>query len=166
MDNIELVLIGKSPGSDDPFVKHVDGLAAKLRSKHPKADIRFLGHLSDGELDAHYASADIFVAPSRFESFGLILIEAMRHGVPVVACNIGGMREIITDGQDGCLFDVDNIQQLTGHLKLLTENAPHRARLGEAGKNTYSTKFTAEVMGKALQNYFHRAIAQHSHEPA
>ncbi|AGX88344.1 glycosyltransferase [Candidatus Symbiobacter mobilis] len=154
LDHIEVVIVGKFPDTEDAYTRQVTGLVEKLRTKWPKTQVTMLGYLSDTELDAHYATADIFVAPSRFESFGLILIEAMRHGVPVVACNIGGMREIITHGVDGYLFDVGNTQQLADQMKSLIENSDLRAQLGSASYKTYQTKFTSKVMGGALEKYF------------
>ena len=70
---------------------------------HPELGDRvsFLGRVDDETLRQEYMACDIFVAPSRFESFGLILLEAMMFSKPVVATDIGGMREIINDGVSG-----------------------------------------------------------------
>ena len=98
------------------------------------------------------------MAPSRFESFGLILVEAMRHGVPVIACDIGGMREIVTDGQDGYLFAVDDTQRLAERIGALLQDPALRDGLGAAGRETYQAKFTAQAMGASLEAFYRRAI--------
>jgi glycosyltransferase involved in cell wall biosynthesis len=65
----------------------------------------FVGYLGGEELASAYASADVFVFPSRTETLGLVLLEAMAAGCPVVAANAGGIPDIVTDGENGFLFD-------------------------------------------------------------
>jgi glycogen synthase len=156
--NVEIVFAGKSPGLEDSYVKRVMGLAEKLGEICTQTSIQFLGYVSDADLEVHYATSDIFVAPSRFESFGLILIEAMRHGTPVVACDIGGMREVINDGVDGRLFAVDDTVHLSRILGELIINPSLRADLGTAGKAKYEEKFTASVMAGNLEEFFRNVI--------
>lgn len=163
-EHIKVLFVGKSPGDEDPYVKQLAELTVKIGTKHPHVDVEFLGYVDDNTLNAHYKNADIFVAPSRFESFGLILIEAMQYGVPVIACDIGGMREIINSGVDGYLFKVDNIQELSKKLELLIGNPGLRAQLGMEGKKKYQEKFTSNVMGISLQSYFLEIVGRHCYE--
>jgi glycogen synthase len=148
---IEVVFVGSAGTESDPyrlrFVQH----AARLKKRFPRLTLVFTGYVSDADLQKHYAAADVFVAPSRFESFGLVLIEAMRHGTPVIACNVGGMREIIEDGVDGYLFKVGDTAQLAGRLRLLIENPAVRLRVGEAARQTYESRFTARRMGESIE---------------
>ncbi len=65
----------------------------------------FVGYLKGLELASAYASADAFIFPSRTETLGLVLLEAMAAGCPVVAANSGGIPDIVTDGVNGYLFD-------------------------------------------------------------
>lgn len=69
-----------------------------------------VGYLQGQELGAAYASADAFVFPSRTETLGLVLLEAMAAGCPVVAARSGGIPDIVTDGVNGFLFDPDDDQ--------------------------------------------------------
>ena len=156
--NVEIVFAGKSPGLEDRYARHVMELAEALGKACSQTMIRFVGYVSDTDLNAQYATADIFVAPSRFESFGLILIEAMRYGAPVVACDIGGMREVITHNVNGCLFTVDDVGQLAKILKELIESPSRRIALGSAGKASYENRFTADTMAGSLENFFKNAI--------
>ncbi len=114
--------------------------------------LKFLGYVSDKELQEHYSDADVFVAPSRFESFGLVLIEAMRHGTPVIACDIGGMREIINDSVDGYLVKVGDTAQLADRLRLLVENQALRLKVGESSRQTYESRFTARKMSESVES--------------
>ncbi len=74
--------------------------------------VRFLGPISDDELPATLSSADLFVMPSRKEGFGIVFIEAMACGTPVVACGLEGSRDALLDGRVGILIDPDVPDQL------------------------------------------------------
>ena len=65
------------------------------------------GFLRGEELAAAYACADVFVMPSRTETLGLVVLEAMSSGVPVVGARAGGIPEMIEDGVSGFLFDTE-----------------------------------------------------------
>ena len=74
--------------------------------------IQFLGPLSDDQLPAALSEADLFVMPSRKEGFGLVFIEAMACGTPVVACGLEGSRDALLDGRIGMLIDPNAPGQL------------------------------------------------------
>ncbi|HVE49389.1 MAG TPA: glycosyltransferase family 1 protein [Casimicrobiaceae bacterium] len=78
-------------------------LRAKLQREHP--EIRFLGMLEGRDLVAAYQQADVFVFPSRTDTFGLVLLEAMACGTPVAAYPVRGPRDVVTDRQAGVLDD-------------------------------------------------------------
>ncbi len=82
----------------------------------------FVGYLSGEELASAYASGDAFLFPSSTETLGLVLLEAMAAGCPVVGANKGGIPDIISDGENGCLYDPDGIQD--GSISLI--NATRR----------------------------------------
>ena len=71
----------------------------------------FIGYLSGEELASAYASGDIFLFPSSTETLGLVLLEAMAAGCPVIGANKGGIPDIINDGVNGCLYDPDGVDQ-------------------------------------------------------
>jgi glycosyltransferase involved in cell wall biosynthesis len=75
---------------------------------------------------------DIFVLPSKSESFGYVLLEAGQAHLPVVATNVGGIPDIITDGENGLLVEPDNTPALTQALKTLMTNTPLRNKLADA----------------------------------
>ena len=81
----------------------------------------FVGYLSGEELASAYASGDAFLFPSSTETLGLVLLEAMAAGCPVVGANKGGIPDIITDGMNGCLYDPDGDNNGTESLILATE---------------------------------------------
>ena len=77
----------------------------------------FIGYLSGEELASAYASGDIFLFPSSTETLGLVLLEAMAAGCPVIGANKGGIPDIINDGVNGCLYDPDGEDE--GKLSLI-----------------------------------------------
>jgi glycosyltransferase involved in cell wall biosynthesis len=116
----------------------------------------FKGKVSEDELYRNYADCDVFCAPSRFESFGLILIEAMMFAKPVIACSVGGMSEIVEHGGNGFLAPVDDVDALTKYLAELIASAEMRQRFGRRSRALFESNFTVERMvDKTLQTYAH-----------
>ena len=117
----------------------------------------FVGYLAGEELAAAYASADAFLFPSSTETLGLVLLEAMAAGCPVVGANRGGIPDIVTDGVNGCLYDPDQPQSLEAAVRRLLGNANQRRDLREAAR------LEAERWGWAaataqLRGYYHQVL--------
>lgn len=89
----------------------------------------FVGYLRGQELAAAYASADAFVFPSRTETLGLVLLEAMAAGTPVVAARSGGIPDIVTDGVNGYLFDPNDETGALAATQRLLANPAEREML-------------------------------------
>ncbi len=92
------------------------------------------GFVSFPELAAEYRSADIFCLPSRQEGFGIVFLEAMAAGLPVVAARAGAAPEVIVDGQTGLLVPPGDVHALAAVLDELASNPARRRALGEAGE--------------------------------
>ena len=95
--------------------------------------ILLAGRLPTNEVDAWLQKADVFVAPSLYESFGLVFLEAMRWGTPVVGTTAGAIPEIIEDGRSGLLVPPSNPQALAHAMVRLLRDRAFSQRLGEAG---------------------------------
>lgn len=130
------------------------------------ANVRFHGEVTDVQLAKFYESCSIFVAPSAYESFGLIYVEAMARGKPVVACNIGGVGEVVADGVTGLLAPPNDPSELAARLIRLLKDEELRIRLGEAGRARYFEQFTASRMAQATLEIYQRAIRQWHSEDA
>lgn len=116
--------------------------------------VKFLGEVSDEEKEAELASCDIFVAPSLYESFGIVFIEAMRHKKPVVACNTGAAPEIIIHGETGLLCEPNKSDDLEKSIDMLITDERKRSEIGQKGFERYTEMFTREQMcRRALQIY-------------
>lgn len=95
--------------------------------------VTFLGKRSQESLPYYYASADVVVMPSRYESFGMVALEAMACGTPVVASDAGGLSFVVRDGETGFLVPEGDAQAMAQCLSRLLHDAELRARLGKRG---------------------------------
>jgi hypothetical protein len=102
--------------------------------------------VSEDELYQHYADADVVCLPSRFESFGLVLVEAMMFGKPVVASAIGGMQEIVREGENGFLARPEDVASLAEALRRLLADAELRRTFGARSRELFEQHFSAEIM--------------------
>jgi glycosyltransferase involved in cell wall biosynthesis len=114
--------------------------------------VQFLGWLSPSELDAAYERAAVVAVPSLWpEPFGMVGIEAMARGRPVVASRTGGIPDWLVDGQTGMLTRAGDVCQLTDALCALLEDPGLRARMGAEGARRCRRSFTAEAHLAALE---------------
>lgn len=116
--------------------------------------VEMTGMLPRAALVEEYARADIFVAPSRYESFGLIFLEAMMHGAACVGTRVGGIPEVIEDGATGLLVPPDDPAALAAALCRLVQDSPLRQRLGAAGLAAYRSRFSAARMAELVEDSF------------
>lgn len=128
-----------------------------LEAHFAGTNTHFVGYLQGLELGSAYASADAFIFPSRTETLGLVLLEAMAAGCPVVAARSGGIPDIVTDGVNGHLFEPDDPQGAISATKRLLE-----AR-GEREQIRLNARREAECWGWAaatrqLQNYYREIV--------
>jgi glycosyltransferase involved in cell wall biosynthesis len=121
------------------------------------ARVRFHGEVREEELRGFYQACDIFVAPSRYESFGLILVEAMMFGKPVVACRTGGMVEIAEEGHTALLATPGDPASLEECLARLIGDPSLRRAFGQAGRRRYEAHFVPGTMAEGVVVLLRRA---------
>jgi glycosyltransferase involved in cell wall biosynthesis len=112
-------------------------------------NIRFLGYLSGSQLQTLYPRAIAAIVPTlAYENFALVVLEAFRHGTPVIVRNIGGMPEMVAQSQGGIVYNTD--EELLAALDQLLEDRSLRDELGRRGYQAFQQHWTAEVH---LQRY-------------
>jgi phosphatidyl-myo-inositol alpha-mannosyltransferase len=117
-------------------------------------DVSFLGHVDAAVLPRCYASSDIFCSPAlRGESFGIVLLEAMASGVPVVASDIPGFNHVVTAGREGVLVPAADTEALAGALEHLLDNPGLRRQLAAAGLHTAQRYDWSHVVDSVLDVY-------------
>lgn len=119
-------------------------------------DVHFLGRI---DLVAPLlADADLFLLPSRNESFGLSALEALASGVPVIATRTGGLPEVVNDGKNGFLCGVGDIEGMSAvALRLLRDEAEWK-RLSEAGVRDARERFAVEPIVSQYESLYEDAI--------
>lgn len=121
-----------------------------LRDRVPDA----LGFVPHARLAALYSRAAVAVFPSRREGFGVACLEAMAHGVPVVASAVGGLLDLVVDGQTGVLVPPGDVQALRSALEQLLADPELRRQLGEAARERARSEFSWErTVGRTRSAY-------------
>jgi glycosyltransferase involved in cell wall biosynthesis len=99
-----------------------------------RSSIRVRGPVDDAELEGAYEAADLFVLPSRYEGYGIVYAEALGHGLPVVACDVGPIPELV--GKEAALLvPPDDIEALSAALDLLLKDPALRRRMSVAARH-------------------------------
>ncbi|MDR9403931.1 MAG: glycosyltransferase family 1 protein [Halothece sp. Uz-M2-17] len=139
-----------------------DGPYRETLEKHfADTPTHFVGYLEGETLGAAYASADAFIFPSRTETLGLVLLEAMAAGCPVVAARSGGIPDIVTDGVNGYLFDPHDPEGAVTATKRLLETQSERETLRQRARQE------AECWGwsaatQQLRDYYQQILSKQS----
>jgi glycosyltransferase involved in cell wall biosynthesis len=135
-------------------------LEALARAKDLQEQVTFLGHRDD--VAALLAAADLFVLPSRSEAFPNSVVEAMAAGLPVVACAVGGLLELIDDGRTGLLVPPDDPVALAGALRRLLADRPAADRIGAAARAEVAERYSFDGMVASFEALYLSALAAHS----
>jgi glycosyltransferase involved in cell wall biosynthesis len=135
-------------GQYDPLEKaRLDRL---IRQQGLEAEVVFAGFVPDEELAAHFGLADVYAMPSRKEGFGIVFIEAMFYGLPVIAGNIDGSADALADGELGFLVDPDQPEEILSALECALNRRKEQSAIAEAavqrfGFETYKQKLAAAL---------------------
>jgi alpha-maltose-1-phosphate synthase len=141
----QVVIAASSP--DTPEIAHeVEALAQRVTTE--RGNLVWIDHFISREDLIHiHSHATVFVCPSVYEPFGLVILEAMACETPVVASRVGGIPEIVVDGETGYLVDLDPadlesfVSALAGRIDTLLSDTDLAARLGKAGRERVLTHF-------------------------
>jgi len=131
-----------------------------FRARHPRAAaaVEFRGHVPDAQLERLYAECDLFVAPSLYESFGLILLEAMNWAKPVIGCRAGGPLDIVVDGETGRLVPGEDGVALAAAIVELAASRELRAAMGRAGRARLLERFTHVTMAEGFARLYRQTL--------
>lgn len=126
--------------------------------------VSFRGRISAAELAQAYATAQAFVLPAVLdqrgdtEGLGVVLLEAMSYGVPVVASRIGGITDIVEDGNTGLLVAPGDARQLAAAVQRLAEDVTLARRLGEAGRRLVQERFSWEALAARWEEVYRQVV--------
>ena len=120
--------------------------------------VHFMGAVSQDDLPFYYGAAQVVVVPSRYESFGLVALEAMACGVPVIASDVGGLSSLVRDGRTGFLVPDGDPAALAGKLLPILRDPELRSALGCRGVAT-AEAYAWPVIAKRIDTLYDRALA-------
>jgi glycosyltransferase involved in cell wall biosynthesis len=123
-----------------------------LRDRVPQA----LGFVPPAELPRLYARAAVVACPSRREGFGVACLEAMAHGRPVVASAVGGLLDLVVDGETGILVPPGDVAALRDALERLLGDRELRRRMGEAGRRRAAEHFSWDAVTRRIVELYAR----------
>ena len=146
--NVTLRLVGDGPERER--------IHALVRTLNLGEHVHFLGERID--LPAVYRESDVFLLPSQTESFGLAALEALACGVPVVASRVGGIPEVVIDGEVGLLAELGDTVQMGAHVARLLTDDGMRARIARAARQRVETHFQLEPMVNRYEALYRRLV--------
>ena len=146
----ELVLVGDGPLRSD--------IERKAEKYNIRDSIRFEGYISHEKLPSFYRGADIFALSSRHESFGMVLLEAMACGTPVVAPQIDYIPEIVSDRQTGLLYESGDSNDMYVKMRKLLENSKRRRKMGQNAREAVVSTFTWKQQAEKLISCYEQII--------
>ncbi len=146
----------------DRFALYIAGaqILDKNQAGHePLPNVHYLGWIEAARVDNYYCKFDALIVPSRWEGFGLVVLEAMRNHVAVIASDRGALTEIVQDGVTGRIFHLDEPQSLADAL--LHTKRVELAKFGENGYSRYREHFTVERMHRETLAFYAAARQRH-----
>ncbi len=129
MQKLRIAIVGGDP--NDPNDTELMRLQKEVAERNLDAHVQFLGAKGHPLLPYYYSAAEAVIVPSDYESFGMVALEAMASGTPVVASEVGGLAFLVRDGETGYLIPARDSQALSERLLELLETPQHRQRLGK-----------------------------------
>ncbi|MEM7331960.1 MAG: glycosyltransferase [Chloroflexota bacterium] len=159
--NAEFIIAGADNSTRDGFLEqHGMDYATYFQKTYPTLakHVSFLGQVSEEKLHQLYQSCDLFVAPSLYESFGLIYIEAMNYAKPVIGCRAGGIPEVIDEGITGKIVDPNAPAQLAEAMIAFLTNPQQLYEMGTAGRQQLMERFTYVQMAKQYAAVYQQVI--------
>ncbi|TKJ31663.1 MAG: glycosyl transferase family 1 [Chloroflexi bacterium B3_Chlor] len=155
-DEVCLCIIGGDPDADADSLDREMSRLQRVREKLGIADVvTFHGKRDQDTLPYHYSAADVCVVPSHYESFGMVALEAMACGTPVIASKVGGLTFTVRDGQTGFLVPSDDQRALADKLSLLLTDGNLRRTMGQQAvqlSKRYSWSIVAEQVVAAYRD--------------
>ncbi len=161
--DVELLIVGGGGDSDvlhaDVEVRRLMDLAAELGVAD---QVTLQGQVSRGEMPGIFRSADAVVCAPWYEPFGIVPLEAMACGVPVVAAAVGGLRDTVVDHTTGLHVPPRDPEAIASALVMLLENPSLRAELGSAGQERARTRYSWDRVAAETEKAYQLAVAQAS----
>ena len=145
-----LIMVG-----DGPELSAARHLAKTLEVEDA---VSFVG--KQAKIADYLAVADVFLLPSEQESFGLAALEAMACEVPVVASRVGGIPEVVTDGIDGYLSEIGNIEKMSDDATLMLNNEELRLEMGSKARQSAISRYSTDLVIPRYIAFYEKVLSK------
>ena len=152
--NTKLVMVGD--GSERTNVEH----RARCLGVFDKCD--FVG--KQPNIVDYLSAADVLLLPSEQESFGLAALEAMACEVPVIASRVGGLPEVVTNGETGFLSEVGDVEKMSEDAARLLSDETLRRQMGKRARESAVTRYRTDIVIPKYIEFYERVLAKTNHE--
>ena len=145
-------------GGEGPHLPTIKRLAKSLAVEDR---VIFSGRVARSDLPAYYAACDVFALPSvsRLEAFGIVALEAMSSGKPVVVTDMPGVRDVVRNGIEGLLCEPLNAEDLASKIKKLLDDPKGRSEMGQAGRKKVVQTFSIETVVNRLEQVYREVMS-------
>jgi D-inositol-3-phosphate glycosyltransferase len=154
------LIVGGDLGPGSAPVGPLAAVAESIAQRGIAARFRLVGSQPQDQLPVFYGAADVVAVPSRYESFGLVAVEAMACARPVVASRVGGLRFTIDEGTTGFLVKPQSPQALAGALEKILSDEPLRAAMSTAARSSVARYDWANV-ARQVKHVYRRLAEGH-----
>jgi glycosyltransferase involved in cell wall biosynthesis len=143
--DVKFVLVGQDEGMKANLMRKAESLGVA-------GSLIFTGHITDNRLfRSAFAACDVFVLPSEYEAFGIVLLEAMMCEKPCIASAVGGTSEVVMHEETGLLVEYGDTQELAESIKTILEDSSTAEEMGKRGRKRVLRKFTWERIATEIE---------------
>ncbi|MBI2982874.1 MAG: glycosyltransferase [Chloroflexi bacterium] len=159
-----LVVVGGAldPNDDAPELEKLEDLRRLVHEHRLEDNVDFIGSVDQRRLALWYDAADVCAVPSLTESFGLVALEAMASGTPVVATRVGGLQTVVVDGESGLLVPASDHQALAVAMERVLTDHRLRGHLAHGARDR-AERFTWSRVGDGIEMLYDRILAARTH---
>lgn len=154
--DVHLVIGGGSPKPEQRELDVLKTITKIINEKGIDERVRVIGYVPDDLLVALYQQAELFVLPSIFEPFGMTAQEAMACGTPVVASKLGGIRSVISSGENGMLIDPSDADEFADAISMLLKDRHLAERLGNEAHKTIREYYSWEAIAERYLAFYEK----------
>ncbi len=151
LDDVKLVVVGP----DDGYLGELEALTKALKIED---NVLILGPLYGKDKLEAYVDADVYVLPSRYETFPMSLLEAYACSKTIVASTVGGLKELVINGTTGLLFESGNIKQLVHYISSLLDDEAEAEKMGLRGRRFVENNFSIKKIAEKLEELYRRTV--------
>lgn len=154
--NLKALIVGGG-GQTEEENAELRRVVQLYRELNLEEQVEFVGSKPQEMLPLYYAAADVTVMPSHYESFGLVAVESMASGTPVIASNVGGLSFTVVDGETGYLVEEENHFALAEQVHSLLKNPDLREKMGETAAR-HALQYSWEKIAEQIEGVYEEDV--------